>query len=284
MKRLRGDAEKAPFFHAVIVILFAIGFSSLPLSWMFGFFRSEKYAEIFSGALVRLILAAAAVVLAVKCGFSSQFKTGGRFVSYLLLIPALVVAVNNFPIIGLVSGGEITSDGTGIFLYILYCLSVAAFEEITFRGIVFPLVLTGLKNKKYPQFFSVVVSSAMFAAAHVFNLFAGASFGATALQTGYSFLIGAMCAISQITVKNVYVPVAFHFIYDLGGLMYDETVGIAAGIRWDAATVWMTAVIGVIVAVYMTILLVRTDKNRAFDIFGITRESEENGDKDGSAV
>lgn len=284
--RLRADAEKSPVYHAVIVILLGVGFASLPLYRLFpGTFGGEGNSLLFWGGLLRLIIAGAGIVLAFGYGFGKQFKGSAGVTAYLLLIPALLAMVNNFPFIGFFGGGaEFTADATGIALFIFYCFSVAAFEEVFFRGIAFPLVFKSLENTRRPVFYSVAASSALFAAAHLVNLFSGSSIGAVAMQTGYSFLIGALCAISLITVKNVYVPIAFHFIYDVGGLWLDGEIGVASALQWDTVTVIITAVLGVIVAVYMLILLLKTKKERVYCTFGILPRLIEKDDKGGENI
>ena len=70
---------------------------------------------------------------------------------------------------------------------------------------------------------------------------------------------------SLVVCKNLYVPVVFHFIYDCGGFFFDEKIGVATGVRWDTATLAITAVLGVIVTVYMAILAF-TRKNEEAEV------------------
>ncbi|MDY6023703.1 MAG: CPBP family intramembrane glutamic endopeptidase [Candidatus Borkfalkiaceae bacterium] len=268
-EKLISDAEKSPFFHIAIVALLAIGLSSIPLeSVIGGLFKNEGDSYLFCGAIIRLLLTVAAIVLSLKYGFYKPFVGSAKPCAYLLLLPALLVILNNFPIIGFFGSGEkMNSDGFRIALYFIYCFSVAAFEETVFRGIVFPLTYIALKNRKVKKtlFWSAAFSSAVFGAAHIFNLFAGAGIGSVILQIGYSFLIGGLCAVSLVVCKNLYVPVVFHFIYDCGGFFFDEKIGVATGIRWDNITLIVTAVLGVIVTVYMAILAF-TRKNEEAEV------------------
>ena len=270
MTRLQKDAAKSPYYHIVLVILFGVGISSIPLEKVFGgIFPAAEQDRLFWAAAVRLALFAAAAVLSVKYGFGKQFAGSGGALCYVALFPALLVAVNNFPFVGFINGGaEITAGALHIALYFIYCFAVAAFEETLFRGIVFPLTFVALKNKKRRLFWAVALSSAFFGGAHIFNLFGGGSLGGTALQVGYSFLLGALCAISAVTVKNIYVPIFFHFIYDVGGFFFDADIGLCTGRQWDTLTVCITAVLGVLAAVYMTVLLLKTKDERAHEVFG----------------
>ncbi len=272
---LLADAEKSPFFHVAIVALLAIGLSSLPVEKLFVDSLGEGNAYLLGGSIIRLALFIAALVTALKYGFNKPFRSSGGFIRYALILPLFLVVINNFPLLPIFSGNAgLTAEGTRAALYILYCFSVAAFEETVFRGIIFPLSYIALKNKPKRLFWSAVLSSAVFALAHIFNLFAGAGFGATILQIGYSFLIGGLCAVSLIAVKNIYVPIIFHFIYDLGGFFCDEKIGVAACARWDTATVVLTAVLGVIVCAYTVILAIKLDKSQSDNPFSDEEAAE----------
>ena len=63
-----------------------------------------------------------------------------------------------------------------------------------------------------------------------------------------------MCSIVLIVTGSIWIPVILHALFDFGGYLI-PTLG--DGIVWDAATVAVTAVLGVAAAVYMTVLLLR---------------------------
>ena len=97
------------------------------------------------------------------------------------------------------------------------------------------------------------MSCAVFGLVHLVNIAIGASPGATLLQVGYSFLIGGMCAIVLLKTGSIWYCVLLHTVYDIGGtILY-----VGGGKRWDIVTVIITAVIGVAVAVFMLLSLLR---------------------------
>lgn len=72
--------------------------------------------------------------------------------SLLCLLPATAAAVNNFPIIGLFTGAaQVTAAPIDLLLLAFQSLSVGLFEEMTFRGFLFPLVLQKFRGR--PPFF-----------------------------------------------------------------------------------------------------------------------------------
>ena len=174
--------------------------------------------------------------------------------SLLFGLPALAVAVNNAPIIGLATGNAyITDPAGGVLIMLAYCLAIGTFEEFAFRGLFFMMILEDRRKSTKQIFWTTAISSAVFGLVHLVNLAVGAGPGATLLQVGYSFLIGGMCAIVLLKTGSIWYCVLLHTVYDIGGtILY-----VGGGVRWDAVTVIITAVLGVAVAVFMTVALTR---------------------------
>lgn len=174
--------------------------------------------------------------------------------SLLFGLPALAVAVNNAPIIGLATGNAyITDPAGGVLIMLAYCLAIGTFEEFAFRGLFFMMILEDRRKSTKQIFWTTAISSAVFGLVHLVNLAVGAGPGATLLQVGYSFLIGGMCAIVLLKTGSIWYCVLLHTVYDIGGtILY-----VGGGVRWDAVTVTITAVLGVAVAVFMAVALMR---------------------------
>ena len=180
------------------------------------------------------------------------------------LVP-LAVVINNFPIIGVLSGNAyVTSPNWYIFIFALEALSIGLFEEFAFRGVLFPYILENRRSSGKSIFWATVISSALFGGVHLFNLFAGGSPGAVVLQVGYSFLIGGMCAIVLLYTRCIWICVALHAIYDFCGYLI-PTLGV--GIIWDTATVIITAILGVFAFIFMLIWLLRITPERAEELY-----------------
>lgn len=203
-----------------------------------------------------------------------SFKRLPSVKALLSVLPAFVIAVNNFPILGLIRGSvfvDSTAEKAG--LLVLSCLAIGFFEEIAFRGVIFPILLSRLlpvlkkraerkeKSARVPcetiaVFLSIVLTSAVFGLVHVLNLFAGGSPLSVLLQVGYSFLIGGMCAIVLLKTRCIWFSVLVHAIYDVGGMLIEYLGG---GKLWDTPTVILTVALSVAVAVYFLVLLFRTN-------------------------
>ena len=251
--KIRADADKYPRTHIILITLFAVGLVSLPVDRLFtALFGEGKAVLLGADIFIRVVLSAAAIYFLFVYGYGKIIFSRVNFKGMLAVLPAFIVALNNFPFVAFISGNAtITADTGEIILYAIYCISVGVYEETVFRGLIFPLCLKISGGRKHGVFYAVLISSAIFGAVHLVNLFSGGGIGAVLLQTGYSFLIGGMCAVSVCLSENLFTAVAVHALFDVGGLIFGSRIGIAEGFQWDAVTVVITAVIGVIVAAYM---------------------------------
>ena len=175
--------------------------------------------------------------------------------SVLFAIPAFVVAVNNLPIYPLATGiAGVTSPLWQVLLLALECLMVGLFEEVCFRGVIFLGFLEKRRATTKDRFVAIILSSAVFGAVHLINIFLGASPGAVLMQIGYSFLIGAMCSVVLMKTANLWLCVLIHAIFNFCGALVPRC---GEGIIWEPVTVTVTAIIAVAVTVYMTVAFFR---------------------------
>ena len=166
-----------------------------------------------------------------------------------VIVLACAVALNNLPVIGLVSGkARITASPPTILLFAVECAAVGCFEELAFRGFLFPYCAERLRGKKHPAFLSALISSAVFGLVHLVNLLSGASPGAVLMQIGYSFLIGGLCVCVLLASGSVWAAAAGHAVYNFCGTILSR---FGEGLRWDRVTVWLTAGLGLVVTAVM---------------------------------
>ena len=156
---------------------------------------------------------------------------------------ALVVAVNNMPILPLLTGEARVTAGAGeIAAYAVESLLVGVFEETAFRGVLLLAVVERYGKTKKELFLSAVITSAVFGASHLFNLFGGAGFGPTLLQVSYSFLIGGMCSLVLLLSGSLSACVLIHAIYDFGGYLVPR---LGVGKIWTVPEITLTAAVGI---------------------------------------
>ena len=235
----------------IVLFLILIAFEIVRYS----FFSQLEHGELLYIIATRFL--SGFVCLLFICTYSSpsmlRFTVSAK--SMAVFLPCMLVAVNNFPFITFLSG-EAYIDGKpiAIMLYALSCLGVGFFEEMAFRGCIFTAILQRCKRKPSGIFWAIVLSSLVFGAVHLVNVFAGASLPSVILQMGYSFLIGGMCSIVLIKTANIWYCVILHSVYNFSGGVVPECGG---GTIWNTPTVVLTAVVAVAVASYVIYLLLR---------------------------
>lgn len=177
---------------------------------------------------------------------------------WIWLLPPLAVTIVNFPFSALINKTATIDRGDLWWLFVLNCLLVGLTEEWLFRGILLDFFLMRSEEKGKSCFVPVLLSSALFGLYHLLNLFGGAGIGATFLQVGYSFLIGAMLAVVFCKVRNLWICIFLHALFDAGGLLVSR---LGNGNPQDLAFWILTSVVGVLCTAHIVITLIRLCKN-----------------------
>lgn len=226
----------------------------------------EKMNGMISVSVTRAIGSLVFFLLLFRFGYKITGGIKRKFVTAMAaFLPALAVAVNNFPIIGILGGAaSVTYPARYVLVYAVESLMIGLFEELAFRGVLYMSLLEEHRENSRQIFRVTVVSSAVFGCIHLFNLFAGGSPGSVLLQIGYSFLIGGMCSIVLLKTGCIWLCVLLHAVYDFGGYLI-PTLG--KGRIWDPVTVTLTAVLGAAVALCMTYQLIHTDPSEINALF-----------------
>ena len=220
------------------------------------FSSDETMQRLVYMSVTRLLGAAAFLAVLVTLGYrvlNPLQKPLGKAIVF--CIPALLVAVNNAPLLGFATKAVyFTHTGWYLFWFVTECVAIGAFEELAFRGTVLLMITEKRRRTTGDLVRAILLSSAVFAVVHMVNLLVGADPGAVFLQIGYSFLIGAMCAVVLFKTANIWLCVLLHAVYDFGGNIAE--VAHTAG-RWDGFTMIFTAVLAVAVIAIMLVGLLR---------------------------
>lgn len=178
-------------------------------------------------------------------------RTSGK--SLLFCLPWLAIAVNNLPILPLLSRtAKVDADAGTLLLFALGCFFVGVFEELAFRGVIFLGALKRFGTSPRGVFLSIVITSAVFGLFHLANLLDGADPGGVLLQIGYSFLIGGMCAIALLKTGSLWPPILLHALYNFNGYLVPK---LGSGEIWTAPSIALTAAVAVAVLVYTVYIL-----------------------------
>ena len=133
---LEKSAKKETVSMIVTVLLYAAGAASVPYVWLSDLLGGAKELEWILGFITKMALAGLPVYLMFQFGFKEMFKISGRGLkATIFALPAILVAVNNLPILPLMAGDmSINAKFWQILPYCLFCLSIGVLEEMSFRG------------------------------------------------------------------------------------------------------------------------------------------------------
>lgn len=219
----------------------------------------ERANVLLTGALSRACFTAFFICLLFLFGqtYLLHFPRKSFPKALLWSIPCFLVAIVNFPFSALITGSATVERAELIPLFALLCVCIGLSEELTFRGIVHDFIKRKLAGKKNGYIFSVLISSAVFGLWHLLNLAYGAGVGATFLQVGYSFLIGAMLAVTYDKTRNIWLCAFIHALFDFGGMLVDY---LGRGNVHDLVFWILTAVFGVMCAVHIIVNALKLNK------------------------
>ena len=219
----------------------------------------------------RVLGGLACIAFMLEFSFQRVFSPLGnkKWLMLLAVLPAFVVAVNNFPFVSFLSGDcSMTFDAAGLFQYALICLCVGFFEEMAFRGCALMYFLKKRTDTRLGVFLAIALSSCVFGIIHLVNIFTSSP-GAVIRQIGYSALIGALCSVVLLATRNIWLCVLCHASYNFCGGLIDR---LGMGEMWTAMQIAFTAIVAVIVTAYMVWLFFKLPLSNAKDMFKPTSE------------
>lgn len=208
-------------------------------------------------AAADIVLAAIGVLLLYRlgwfreAGYESLIKT--RHLP--LLVLPLIVALLSF------SEGTTVTAPVSVIGFALFALLIGFCEETFFRG----LMLTGLLSVGLYR--AVLVSSFLFAAPHVLNVFAGLwdpSFAVA--DTIAAFGIGVTFAALRIRTGSIWPSIGLHALTDFSALLALGTIEVSAQ---PQASLAGTVAIGVILTIYGLIIVAENNTRRIVSVFGL---------------
>ena len=243
-----------------MLIIFLIIIMVLFVFIDFQFSNNIKANLMISNSIYRLLGGLILMMICIGFGQRELLRFRNVWKSLLIMIPAFIVSINNFPIIAFFDGrANLTEPMSQVFLYFIECLSVGFFEEILFRGILLILLLKKFKDHQHGVLLAIVISSIVFGFSHIINMFYGLSVFDTMLQVMYSFLVGMLWAIMFLKTGNLWLTMLLHATFNFFGQVMFYLGNVNQ--RYDIYTIILTIFFGLIAALYSIILLKKIDNN-----------------------
>jgi len=200
----------------IIIIILALNFSLT--YFLTSIVDTDRFSLLYSlKTILKLLLIVLSLVLIFKSKYSIGLKNG---IFYILPISLVLIyfSINNVNNVALEYNSSI--DNINHFLFILYCFSVAIFEELFFRVYIFQNVMKIVDNddKKRKLIKAVLYTSAIFALAHFTNVFKEEVVKLTVIiQIIFAFGLGILFQSLLIRFKNILLIIVLHALINYMG-------------------------------------------------------------------
>ena len=231
-----------------IALIIAVGFITLlwfekPLrELLIKCMVDELLAKFIAGIIVRLLLLCFVIYLIFKLNLNKFTGLDSKMQMKNLHAALIALAII---VIGILSNWKIYSsiDLTKLILFITSVITIGFFEEFVFRGMVLPLFIKSLHEKKQVLYLSVILSSFLFGSIHFINLLSqSGNLGGITSQVFFSFSIGVFFGGLMLRTENIIVPSIIHglvnFAFGAGELKSETIVriseGVSKGAHWNS--------------------------------------------------
>lgn len=218
--------------------------------------------KFINDMLSKLLQQTCGIVAAILLMVRLKIKLFGKPQGWLFLIPAVIIALDNFPLVSYLNGNIhfINVTASNVVFIAVNCLAIGLFEELIFRGIAFSL-LAGVFSKDKKGFLLTYVSSSLvFGLAHIFN--------GSIMQVGYTILTGGLFAFALVKTKNILTSAFLHALYNFCGLqLFIEQDLVRSGTLFDMGTVIMMAIISVLGGLFVIYSILAYKEEDRIDLY-----------------
>ena len=270
----KSSASMAEIVRKVLLIAVIVALVGVEIWYRSQSAPSATVSDLYN-SLSRLCGALAALIFMIEFSFFRVLHPLGnrKAIGLLYILPALAVAINNFPWVSMAMGDcSISANAGELIFYAFICLCVGLFEELAFRGCALMIFLRKRRTTRLGVFMAIFWSSVIFGIVHLSNIFV-ASPGAVLLQMGYSALIGGLCCMVLLETGNIWLCVITHALYNFAGGVVGR---LGSGTIWTSEEVALTAILGVLVAIFSVWRFLTMPIERADQLF--KKEKKENYD------
>lgn len=238
----------------------------------------ENQLKLTSGILTRLPMLAIALYLLRKLDFQ-RFAGIGYWRDIRQVQAALIPLV--IILMGFFSSLQVYANASTwlLSLFIVNTLLVACIEELTFRGLILPLIIKRRQHKKSLVFVSVLIASGIFGIMHYVNLFREPdNFWGITSQVIFAVSIGVFLGGLMLRTRHILFSIIIHFSVnfsfgngELKEQMEEVVATESAGNAFDLGTVITLLFLGFMIAGgwYM---IRQVDQSYVLRTLGITDE------------
>lgn len=248
IERTKRIAFDRPVVFSILVILAAGLLTEVPLDVIFAPLVGNPGAEFSKVMIGHTLTGLFLVWLLAKLGLlkNARFTPPNQWKAVWLVWPLVIMALLNLS--SLFDGSLVidTSRPGLIILYTCMALSIGFCEQVMGRGVVLSVMLRKWGDTRRGVYLAVLLSSALFGAAHIFNLMTGRlPLVANLTQMFYSFFFGVIFAACFLRNNSIWPMIIMHAVIDFGGGLRHIAVG--GGSQTAVANSTVTNAVGTLI-------------------------------------
>lgn len=172
----------------------------------------ESKARLLAGTLVRLVLVGFTIMWIRRfkhmrfVGMHTILKVKNAQAVLFALCLIVMMFASNWSV-------YLDADGLTLLLFMVSVLLVGLFEELLFRGVLFPLLIKALAGCKNPLVLAAISSSLLFGVVHFVNLFSQPdNWSGILSQVCFATAIGVYFSGLLLRTENILVPILIHVL------------------------------------------------------------------------
>ena len=216
----------------VFVLIFGFGFPlilflNLLPNDVFNVVGIDYYLNAINNFIAFIVLIAFLKVLHLYRNISWNFKgiPKGLLLGFLFIVFTITQA---YLIYSNAPSKEIFLNWAGIASGIVYCISIALWEELLCRGLILTNMIKKWGHDERGIFKSIILSSIIFGCAHIITGI-GADMGASLIQVCYATVMGILLGSIYIKTRSLDAAIALHFILNLPAYLIPYILPVTNG-------------------------------------------------------
>ena len=213
---------------------------------------SELTASVYI-LIVLLALGYIGVFAKMGEGLLTGFYIGGFMTAY-----CIYEIIGQFYIQSMSGDGQV-QPAVQIFLFAVAMFLIGFNEELVFRGIILNLFLDKFGNSKKGIVTATVLSSVIFGAVHLTNIFSGVSVASALVQAIQAAVLGGLLAAIYLRSGNIWIVIVAHALTDFASMLSSGIYGMGDAIDSINQLSWLNF-ITVPIFLIPTLVLFRKSK------------------------
>lgn len=204
------------------------------------YYDSQFLGELIAGSAIRLLLILGLLYFVVKKGFLPfnglypSFTVTNLFLFFISIAIILVLAYSSYEVYLQAKPGK-------LMLFGLSNVLIGVFEELLFRGIVFPLLIIHFAGKKQSILKAAYLSAILFGLIHLIGLIRHPEKVYTIINIViYAIGIGFLFACLLLRTRNILIPALLHALVDFTNAANDLSEEVTATTEPTLSTIVLT--------------------------------------------